>query len=110
VRKNTIKIRFRPDEINLTPFLLGHGLIRNRIRYFPNTNQNTRYLESDPKNYLLFHKTILMSFEYFMHSQEKCVFKNELQFVSKLMFLVSNFLRESKKSYSDQLLYHLRFL
>jgi hypothetical protein len=32
-----------------------------------------------------------------MHSQKKFVFKNELQFVSKLLFLVSNFPIERAK-------------
>jgi hypothetical protein len=41
-----------------------------------------------------------------MRSQ-KMGFKNDLKFVSKLLFLVSNFLREREKKASDKLLlYH----
>jgi len=50
------------------------------------------YLESDPKNYLF-----LRFFNVIWATEKMCV-KNRLQFVSKLLFLFSNLLRESNKS------------
>jgi len=68
VRKNTIKIRFRSDEINLTPFCqvwseTGSDFFR----------PDTRYLESDPKNYLF--SVFFNVFWVLMHSLKKCLLK-----------------------------------
>jgi len=63
---------------------------------------DTRYLESDPENYLFFHKNLLMSFEYLGIHRKKTV--------AIFIKTVVPALRQREKKASDKLLYHCQFL